>query len=127
MIGKFVGASILAFVVMAAATFHTAGAGTVYDGSWSLSIVTQRGGCDPNYNFQVQVTNGIVSHPNLVRLRGRVSPGGITRVSVSVMDKHASGSGKLSRTSGRGRWSGYSGADRCSGYWVAQRSLSASR
>ena len=120
MIGKIVGASILA-VVIAAATFHTAGAGTVYDGSWSLSIVTQRGGCDPNYNFQVQVTNGIVTHPNLVRLRGRVSPGGITRVSVSVMDKHASGSGKLTRNSGRGRWSGYSCADRCSGYWTAQR------
>ena len=105
MIGKIVRACILAFV-MAAATFDIAGAGTAYDGSWSLSIVTQRGGCDPNYNFQVQVTNGIVSHPNLVRLRGRVSSGGIARVSVSVMDKHASGSGKLSRTSGRGRWSG---------------------
>ena len=126
MIGKIVGTCVLAFV-MAAATFHNAGARTVYDGSWSLSIVTQRGGCDPNYNFQVQVTNGIVTHPNLVRLRGRVSSGGLARVSVSVTDKHASGSGKLSRTSGRGRWSGYSGADRCSGYWVAQRSLSASR
>ena len=121
MIGKIVGTCVLAFV-MAAATFHNAGARTVYDGSWSLSIVTQRGGCDPNYSFQVRVTNGIVSHPNLVRLRGRVSSGGIARVSVSVMDKHAAGAGKLSRTSGRGRWSGYSGNDRCSGYWTAQRS-----
>jgi hypothetical protein len=121
MIGKIVGTCVLAFV-MAAATFHNAGARTVYDGSWSLSIVTQRGGCDRNYNFEVQVTNGIVSHANLVRLRGRVSSGGIARVSVSVMDKHASGSGKLSRNSGRGRWSGYSGSDRCSGYWTAQRS-----
>jgi hypothetical protein len=121
MIGKVVCTCILAFV-MAAVTFHVAGAGTAYDGSWSLSIVTQRGGCDRDYNFQVRVTNGIVSHPNLVRLRGRVSSGGIARVSVSVMDKHASGSGKMSRTSGRGRWSGYSGSDRCSGYWTAQRS-----
>ena len=120
MIGTMVRTCILAFV-MAVATFHIAGAGTLYDGSWNLSIVTQRGACDPNYSFQVQVTNGIVSHPNLVRLRGRVSSGGLARVSVSVMDKHASGSGKLSRTSGRGRWSGYSGADRCSGYWIAQR------
>lgn len=121
MIGTIVRTCILAFV-MALATFRIAGAGTPYDGSWSLSIVTQRGGCDPNYSFQVQVTNGIVSHPNLVRLRGRVSSGGMARVSVSVMDKHASGSGKMSRKSGRGRWSGYSGGDRCSGYWIAQRS-----
>ena len=121
MIGRIVRTCILAFV-MAAATFDIAGAGTAYDGSWSLSIVTQRGDCDPNYYFQVQVTNGIVSHPNLVRFRGRVSSGGMARVSVSVMDKHASGSGRLSRTSGRGRWSGYSGNDRCSGYWTAQRS-----
>ena len=120
MIRTIVRTCILAFV-MTAATFDIAGAGTAYDGSWSLSIVTQRGGCDPSYNFQVRVTNGIVSHANLVRLRGRVSSGGVARVSVSVMDKHASGSGKLSRTSGRGRWSGYSGGDRCSGYWTAQR------
>ncbi|MBC8153547.1 MAG: carbohydrate kinase [Bacteroidetes bacterium] len=46
MIGKIVRTCSLAFV-MAAATFHIARAGTAYDGSWSLSIVTQRGGCDP--------------------------------------------------------------------------------
>ncbi|MEA2978857.1 MAG: hypothetical protein QOF09_680 [Alphaproteobacteria bacterium] len=120
MIGKIVRASVFAFVV-AAPTFDTAAAGTAYDGSWSLTIVTQRGNCDQTYYFQVQVTNGIVSHPNLVRLRGRVSSKGVARVSVSVMDKHASGSGRLSRSSGSGRWSGHSGPDRCSGYWTAQR------
>jgi hypothetical protein len=106
---------------MATSTFHIARAGTAYDGPWSLSIVTERGTCDPAYKFQVRVTNGIVSHANLVRFRGRVSSGGWARVSVSVMDKHASGSGKLSRTSGRGRWTGHSGGDRCSGHWTAQR------
>ena len=120
MFGRIVRAGIVAFVT-AAATFGTAAAGTAYDGSWGLTIVTVRGACDRNYYFQVQVTNGIVSHPNLVRLRGRVSPSGVARVSVSVMDKHASGSGRLSRTTGRGRWTGYSGSDRCSGYWIAQR------
>jgi hypothetical protein len=120
MIGKIVRACVLA-CVMTAPAFDMAGAGTAYDGSWSLSIVTERGTCDTTYSFQVQVTNGIVSHPNLVRLRGRVSSGGIARVSVSVMDKHASGSGKLSRSSGRGRWTGHSGGARCSGHWTAQR------
>ena len=108
MIARIVRACVLAFVI-AAPTFDIAAAGTAYDGSWNLTIVTERGNCDRNYYFQVQVTNGIVSHPNLVKFRGRVSSGGWARVSVSVMDKHASGSGKLSRTAGRGRWTGRSG------------------
>lgn len=120
MTGNIVRALILAFV-FAAPTFDTAAAGTAYDGWWSLTIVTERGACDRTYYFQVQVFNGIVSNPNLVRLRGRVSSGGRARVSVSVMDKYASGYGRLSRTTGSGRWSGHSGGDRCSGYWTAQR------
>jgi hypothetical protein len=112
---------VLAFVIVTPAT-DIAAAGTAYDGSWSLSIVTERGNCDRNYYFQVQVANGVVSHPNLVKFNGRVSSSGWARVSVSVMDKSASGSGKLSQTAGRGRWTGRSGNDRCSGYWTAQRS-----
>ena len=119
MIGKIVGASVLAFV-MAAATFHTAGAGTVYDGSWSLSIVTQRGACD-RYNFPVQISNGNVSFPGLVRAGGRVSPKGGVHVTVAAMGKSASGSGRLTLGSGSGRWTGRSGNDRCSGTWTAQR------
>ena len=111
---------VLAFVIATPAT-DIAAAGTAYDGSWSLSIVTERGNCDRNYYFQVQVANGVVSHSNLVRFRGRVSNSGHARVSVTVMDKHASGSGRLRGSSGRGRWSGYSGKDRYSGSWTAQR------
>ena len=121
MITAIVRAWILAFVIAVPAS-GIAAAGTAYEGSWSLSIMTERGNCDRNYYFQVRVTNGIVSHANLVRFTGRVSSGGWARVSVSVMDKHASGSGKLSQTSGRGRWTGRSGNDRCSGSWTAQRS-----
>ena len=120
MIGKIVRASTLAFVITALTVNMTA-ASTPYDGSWSLTIYTQRGACDPAYNFQVQITNGRVWHPNLVRLRGRVSSGGGVHVTVSAGGRYASGSGKLSRTVGRGRWSGHAGRDRCSGYWIAQR------
>jgi hypothetical protein len=45
-----------------------AGARSAYDGSWDLIFVTQRGACDPTYNFSVNITNGIVTHPNLVKL-----------------------------------------------------------
>ena len=92
-----------------------------YDGSWDLVFVTQKGACDPSYNFSVNITDGIVTHPNLVKFRGYVARSGAARASVTVHEKHASGLGRLSSNSGRGTWSGYSGSGRCSGYWTAQR------
>jgi hypothetical protein len=95
---------------------------SAYDGSWDLVFVTQRGACDPTYNFSVNITNGIVTHPNLVRFRGYVAASGAVRASVTVQDKFASGSGRLLTSSGRGTWIGRSGSGaRCSGYWTAQR------
>jgi hypothetical protein len=120
MFSKFVRTGLLALAI-AAPAFGTATARTVYDGRWSLSIMTTRGACDA-YNFPVDITNGRVSFPGLVRANGRVTGKGSVRVFVAAMDKSATGSGKLSMSSGRGRWSGRSGDDRCSGHWTAQRS-----
>ena len=75
MFSKIALTGILA-LAMATPAFNSAAAHTAYDGSWALTIMTKRGACDPTYNFQVQIANGIVSHPNLVKLRGRVSSGG---------------------------------------------------
>src|ERR1700681_829331 len=94
---------------------------SAYDGSWDLVFVTQRGACDPTYNFTVNVSDGVVTHPNLVRFRGHVAKSGSVHASVTVQDKFASGTGRLFGTSGRGSWSGYAGSGRCSGYWTAQR------
>ena len=94
---------------------------SAYDGSWDLVFVTQRGACDPTYNFSVNITDGVVTHPNLVRFKGDVARSGAVRASVTVQDKYASGSGRLSGASGRGTWSGRSEGARCSGYWTAQR------
>ena len=49
----------------------SAHARSAYDGSWVLAFVTQRGACDPTYNFTVNVSNGIVTHPNLLKFRIR--------------------------------------------------------
>jgi hypothetical protein len=98
-----------------------AAAKTRYDGAWNLQFVTQRGACDATYNFSVDITNGIVTHPNLVKFHGRVAPSGAVTASVSVVDKVASGSGKLSNLSGRGHWSGRAGQSTCAGYWTAQK------
>jgi len=105
------------FIVFAPAAYGR----SAYDGSWDLVFVTQRGVCDPSYSFTVDVINGIVTHPNLVRFRGYVTKSGAVRASVAVQDKYATGAGKLFATSGRGTWSGRAGTARCSGYWTAQR------
>jgi len=94
---------------------------SAYDGAWSLVFVTQRGACDPSYNFNVDVSGGIITHPNLVRFNGRVTKSGQVRASVTVQDKYASGVGRLAKNAGQGTWSGYSGSARCSGYWTAQK------
>jgi hypothetical protein len=110
-------AVVLSAIPVAAATGRPA-----YDGAWSLNFVTQRGACDPTYSFDVNISNGIITQPNLVRFRGSVTGGGLVRASVTVQDKFAAGSGRLTSNSGRGSWSGYAGNARCSGYWTAQRS-----
>ena len=46
---------------------------SAYDGSWDLVFVTQRGARDSSYSFSVDVSNGIVTHPNFVRFRGYVT------------------------------------------------------
>jgi hypothetical protein len=99
----------------------TAHASAGYDGSWDLVFVTKRGACDASYNFTVNIANGVVTHPNLVRFKGFVAKSGAVRASVAVTDKFASGSGRLSGTSGRGTWSGHSGNARCGGIWTAAR------
>jgi hypothetical protein len=94
---------------------------SAYDGSWDLVFVTQKGTCDPAYNFTVNVSDGVVTHPNLVKFKGYVARSGSVHASVTVHDKFASGTGRLFGTSGRGTWNGHAGGSRCSGYWTAQR------
>src|SRR5215475_12602240 len=103
------------------ASVSMAQARSAYDGSWDLIFVTEKGACDASYNFSVNITDGIVTHPNLVRFKGYVARSGAVRASVTVPDKFAAGSGRLSSNSGRGTWSGYSGNARCAGYWTAVR------
>src|SRR6201998_4851206 len=103
------------------AVTSVAQASSAYDGSWDLVFVTQRGACDPSYNFTVNISDGIVTHPNLVKFKGYVAKSGSVRASVTVHEKFASGTGRLFGTSGRGTWNGREGSGRCSVYWTAQR------
>lgn len=108
-------------IVSALSSADVAIASTPYDGPWNLSFVTRSGACDPSYNFSVVISNGHVTHPNLVKFTGYVQRSGSVRASVAVQDKYASGTGRLLGSSGKGSWSGYSGSSKCSGYWTAER------
>ena len=111
----------LAFAGVLLGTHSPVLASSRFDGQWNLVFLTQRGDCDPSYNFTVDVVNGNISHPNILTFRGRVAPSGAVRASVRVGQKSASGSGKISGSIGRGVWSGSSGQSRCTGTWAAQR------
>ena len=94
---------------------------SAYDGFWDLVFATQSGPWDPSYRFTANVSDGIVSHPNLVKFKGYVAKSNSVHTSVTVHDKFTSGTGRLFGTSGRGQWSGREGGARCAGYWTAQR------
>ena len=118
---QLVRASVLSLVCLAV-TATTAPARGPYDGPWSVTIVTQRGSCQPSYRYGVEIVNGYVTGGGSgVSMSGRVAPNGAVRVVVSSGSASANGSGRLSRASGRGNWVGRSGSEACAGYWVAER------
>jgi hypothetical protein len=122
MISHFLRASVLV-LLCATSMVGTATARTVYDGQWSVLIVTERGSCDRAYRYGVQIINGNVIYDGggPISLSGRVLQNGSVQVSVSAGNGQAQGSGRLSTNVGRGSWRGRSSTDACSGYWEAER------
>ncbi|HXX50124.1 MAG TPA: hypothetical protein VEI98_02405 [Xanthobacteraceae bacterium] len=90
-----------------------------YDGLWSVSVVTEKGDCDPGYRYPVRITNGTLSNAGDANftVSGRVGNTGAITVTVSAAGKSATGSGRLAGDAGMGSWTG--GA--CSGRWTAER------
>jgi hypothetical protein len=90
-----------------------------YDGLWSVSIVTQKGDCDPGYRYPVRITNGTLFNAgdSNFTVSGKVGATGAITVTVSAAGKSAIGSGRLAGDAGMGSWIG--GA--CSGTWTAER------
>jgi hypothetical protein len=90
-----------------------------YDGTWSVSIVTEKGNCDRGYRYPVRITNGVLANggSDPFTISGRVTPSGAIVVTVAHGDKSATGKGHLAGNSGEGYWQGGS----CSGTWSAER------
>jgi hypothetical protein len=115
-------------VLLAAATILPAFAAApaakmIYDGSWSVVIVTQEGPCDRAYSYPISIANGRVAYAGQgsFKIRGAVAGNGAVSVSVSFGEARADGAGRLSPSGGTGTWKGASATSACSGTWTAER------
>jgi hypothetical protein len=119
MTGDLVRASVLALVATATSADAKA-AGPAFDGTWSVTAVTQQGGCDPTYNFSVQIAAGLITLPGFAGLSGHVTDSGAVQASVSTSGTQVTAFGNLAGSTGRGRWNSRSNDGTCAGYWTAR-------
>jgi hypothetical protein len=123
-INQLLRATIPIFVLICAciAGSVTAFAGTIYDGNWSVVIVTRGGACVPTFRYAVQIADGaVIDGGGMAKVQGQVNPTGAVRVVVRSGYQWASGSGRLSRNTGGGMWRGEGASGICRGTWVAER------
>jgi hypothetical protein len=100
----------------------TAFAHTVYDGDWSVLILTRGGACEPSVRYGVQIADGIVIHGGgIATVQGRITRSGAVSVIVRSGDQWATGFGRLGRNRGGGAWRGQGTGGACHGTWVAER------
>jgi hypothetical protein len=120
--------SILLAAALAAVPFWTASAAptapgvTQFDGTWSVSIVTDSGSCDRGYRYALHIANGRIFYDNpSFNVSGQVNARGQVQVMVGAGSQQAIGTGRLSRDYGTGTWVGRSPTEQCSGHWEAER------
>ena len=117
---SFAGCFILAAAVLTPAP---AAARTVYDGNWSVVIVTHYGPCDRAYRYGLAIQDGFVFYQGSapVNVAGRVGRNGMVNVRVWAGSQGASGYGRLGRVTGGGEWRGTGSMGSCAGTWSAER------
>ena len=108
-------------VLVCVAIVSPASALTLYDGDWSVVIVTRSGACDPSYRVGVQITRGAVDGRGLAAVQGQVTSRGSVKVTVRSGSQWAYGSGFLSKYRGSGVWRGQGNSGACGGKWLAER------
>jgi hypothetical protein len=107
----------VAWIAVPAAAF----ARTVYDGEWSVLILTRGSACETSLRHGVQIADGMVNNGGgVASVQGRVTRNGAVSVAVRSGDQWANGSGRLGKNRGGGsrRGQGTSGAGH--GTWVAE-------
>lgn len=93
----------------------------VFDGKWSVLIVTENGTCDRAYRYPLIIENGNVLYggKNNFTVSGEVQANGAVVVSVTQGQYGAQGTGQLKGKYGRGTWAAPAGG--CSGRWEADK------
>jgi hypothetical protein len=118
------GSIVIAALVSAAPLWVEAAnaAPTPYDGSWSVSIITDSGSCDRGYRYALHIKDGRIYYDDpSFDVSGMVNPRGQVAVTVRYGDQVANGTGRLFTDYGQGVWSGRSPSSQCSGHWEAER------
>jgi hypothetical protein len=97
-----------------------------FDGNWNMLVVTTNGHCGKipvglgiKAGHMYATGGSFVFHP--IKLDGRVTASGQTRLVGVAGPRIARGNGRFSRTYGRGIWSGTGPSGVCSGVWSAWR------
>src|SRR6201995_3168197 len=103
-------------VVLMAGSAAPALAQQPYDGTWSVTIVTKSGSCEPSASSTLTVTEGKLPAAG-ANDSGSIGREGLVRVSING----AYANGQLSGNAGSGKWNGASGGIPCSGRWQASR------
>ena len=94
----------------------------VFDGLWSVTIMTRYGDCDRAYRYALRIVGGRAvnsAEGQDYRVDGAVGRSGTIRVIVARGGDWADGSGRLSGSRGRGRW--HTSTGQCGGVWSAER------
>jgi len=111
---KFTLALVLASAI---ASPVSAGSDGKYDGTWSVSVVTEKGNCNPQTWTVIVAGNRLQRVQELpVSASGSISAQGQARFQVASM---VSADGMMQEKSGAGRWDAPSQS--CSGRWRAAR------
>jgi hypothetical protein len=112
--------SVAALLLTGASLRSDAAGRTIFDGLWSVEIVTQHGDCDRSLRYSLRIVGGRVQADDTrYQVDGAVAPSGAVRVIVAEAGRSASGVGHLTRDSGRGQWRTSTGE--CGGHWTAAR------
>jgi hypothetical protein len=99
----------------------SASAAGVYDGQWSVQLVTHEGSCSASYNWSVDVTDNRIADPGMfVQTAGEIDPRGRVVLHITHGSDIVAASGKIEGATARGAWR--SPTSRCAGAWTAQRS-----
>lgn len=100
-----------------------AAAAAQHDGPWTVLVITEKGACDQAYRYNLKISGGRIAYDgdSAAKVDGTVAANGAVRVNISLGEKNANGTGRLTGNNGSGRWQGVGGNDSCGGRWEAER------